>query len=92
MPGGNAFSGTSLEEREQIVEDRTPHHAGKIVAPVLFLQGTLVFPSQTLQIGKKIVESGGDAEAVMFAGEGHGFRREDSIETSLEADDEGVKS
>lgn len=58
----------------------------RIEAPVLFLQGLddkVVPPSQSEAMYRALVGRGLPAEYVTFAGEGHGFRRAETIEKAL---------
>lgn len=83
--------GTSADEKEQILHDRSPlFHAGNITSPVLLLQGTadpVVPPNQTKEMEKKILESGGKVRVVMFEGEGHGFIQKQNIKKTLEEEE-----
>ncbi|KAJ7764918.1 Alpha/Beta hydrolase protein [Mycena metata] len=71
----------------QVARDRSPiFHAEKIVAPLLILQGaadTAVPPSQAEIMVESIRKRGGVVEYQLYAGEGHGWKRKDTIEDAL---------
>lgn len=66
---------------------RSPlYHADQIKAPTLFFQGTedkVVPPNQAEQMVAALKQNGVPTAYVSMEGEGHGFRRSDSIETLL---------
>ncbi|MEM7197749.1 MAG: prolyl oligopeptidase family serine peptidase [Pseudomonadota bacterium] len=66
---------------------RSPqYHAHKIACPVLFLQGgkdKIVPPQQAQEMCKALEDADQNAKLVLFAGEGHGFRQEQSIHDAL---------
>jgi dipeptidyl aminopeptidase/acylaminoacyl peptidase len=84
----NGVDGLTEEGKEIVYKARSPlYHADKIVAPVLMLQGTtdsVVPPSQTWEMEKIIKEKGGEVKVVMFEGEGHGFKRAESVMRAME--------
>ncbi|KAJ7485135.1 Alpha/Beta hydrolase protein [Mycena galericulata] len=71
----------------QVMLDRSPvSHADKIVAPLLILQGesdTAVPRSQADGIVDSIQKRGGMVEYKLYPGEGHGWKRRDTIEDAL---------
>ncbi|MCH9611903.1 MAG: hypothetical protein S4CHLAM102_03770 [Chlamydiia bacterium] len=75
-------------EKKDLYIERSPlHHVEKITSPTLIFQGSedkIVLPSQSRLIHEKLAESGIPVAYVEFEGEGHGFRRADSIEATLE--------
>ena len=77
-----------LPESEQVYIDRSPlTHADRIDVPVLLLQGEddrVVPPSQSEAIRDALAERGVAHEYVLYPGEGHGFRRAETIIDSLE--------
>ncbi|KAI9817845.1 MAG: hypothetical protein M1827_000964 [Pycnora praestabilis] len=83
--------GTSDDEKEKIYRDRSPlYHAGKITAPVLLLQGSedkVVPPNQAREMEEIIKKNGGDAEVIVFEGEGHGFRQAANVKRSIEEEE-----
>lgn len=75
-------------EDEAVYAERSPiNHLDRITAPMLILQGTedkVVPPSQAKAIAAAARAKGLPCALVMFDGEGHGFRRSESIRRSLE--------
>src|SRR5690606_4114771 len=64
-------------------------HADRIDVPVLLLQGTddaVVPPSQSERIRDALAARGVEHEYLLFEGEGHGFRRAETIIAALEAE------
>lgn len=79
-----------LPEAEQVYIDRSPlTHADQIDVPVLLLQGEddrVVPPSQSEAIRDALATRGVAHEYVLYPGEGHGFRRAETIVSSLETE------
>ncbi len=77
-----------LPESEQVYIERSPlTHAERIDVPVLLLQGEddrVVPPSQSESIRDALAERGIPHEYVLYADEGHGFRRAETIVDTLE--------
>jgi dipeptidyl aminopeptidase/acylaminoacyl peptidase len=77
-----------LPEAEQLYVDRSPlSSASRISVPVLLLQGEddrVVPPSQSAAIRDALAERGIDHEYVLYPGEGHGFRRAETVVDALE--------
>lgn len=71
-----------------LYRQRSPLYAAKqIRVPVLFFQGTedkVVPPNQTEHMLNALIEQKIPTACVLMEGEGHGFRRSDSIETLLD--------
>ncbi|KAF8198376.1 alpha/beta-hydrolase [Mycena galopus ATCC 62051] len=71
----------------QVFLDRSPvSHADKIVAPLLILQGdsdAAVPPSQADVMVESIKKRGGVVEYKLYSGEGHGWKRKDTIQDAL---------
>jgi dipeptidyl aminopeptidase/acylaminoacyl peptidase len=80
--------GAYPEARDTYV-DRSPiTHADRIAAPILLLQGTedpVVPPAQTEAMADAARAKGLPVAMLMYAGEGHGFRRADTIIASTMA-------
>ncbi|MGQ7311394.1 prolyl oligopeptidase family serine peptidase [Microbacterium arabinogalactanolyticum] len=79
-----------LPEAEDVYIERSPlSHAERIDVPVLLLQGAddkVVPPSQSEAIRDALAARGIPHEYLLFEGEGHGFRRAETIVTALEAE------
>lgn len=77
-----------LPEAEQLYIDRSPlTHVERIDVPVLLLQGEddrVVPPSQSEAIRDALDARGVEHEYVLYPGEGHGFRRAETIIDALE--------
>lgn len=77
-----------LPEADQVYIDRSPlTHADRIDVPVLLLQGEddrVVPPSQSEAIRDALAARGIPHEYVLYPGEGHGFRRAETIIDALE--------
>ncbi|KAF7361455.1 Peptidase-S9 domain-containing protein [Mycena sanguinolenta] len=71
----------------QTLLDRSPlFHAEKITAPLLILQGDAdiaVPPSQAEVMVESIQKRGGVVEYKLYSGEGHGWKRKDTIQDAL---------
>jgi len=80
--------GGTLEEIPEVYKERSPvFHADKIKTPLLVLQGSIdavVPPSQAEVIVKAIKGRGGRVEYTIFEGEGHGWRKAETIKAALE--------
>jgi dipeptidyl aminopeptidase/acylaminoacyl peptidase len=78
---------TSKEDREKIFYDRSPcFHADKIESPLLLLQGDedrVVPLDQAEEMEKTLKKAGKNVKLVVFKGEGHGFRMQESVKTSI---------
>ncbi len=76
-------------ERKDLYEERSPlFHVDQLSCPMLILQGTddkVVPPNQAEAMADAVREKGLPVALVMFEGEGHGFRRADSIKASYDA-------
>ncbi|MFT4052629.1 MAG: prolyl oligopeptidase family serine peptidase [Microbacterium sp.] len=79
-----------LPDAEQLYLERSPlGHPERFRVPVLLLQGTedtVVPPSQAEAIRAALAERGVAHAYVLFEGEGHGFRRAETIVSALEAE------
>jgi dipeptidyl aminopeptidase/acylaminoacyl peptidase len=76
--------------REARYAERSPiHHAHRITRPVLFLQGLddkVVPPAQSETMVAALRARGVPVAYIAFEGEGHGFRRKDTVQRALEAE------
>ena len=72
-----------------VYQERSPiHHVDRLSAPILLLQGTddrVVPPNQAETMAEAARAKGLPVALIMFEGEGHGFRRADTIQASLAA-------
>jgi dipeptidyl aminopeptidase/acylaminoacyl peptidase len=70
--------------------ERSPlHHADRIRAPVIFLQGLedrVVPPEQSQQMAAALRARGVPVAYLEFTGEGHGFRRAETLRRALDAE------
>jgi dipeptidyl aminopeptidase/acylaminoacyl peptidase len=70
--------------------ERSPlHHAERLRRPVIFFQGLddrVVPPAQAEAMAAALAARGVPHAAVYFPGEGHGFRRAESVRRALEAE------
>ena len=79
-----------LPESTAVYEARSPlHHAQQLSCPVLFLQGLddkVVPPNQAETMVDALDVRGVPVGYLTFEGEGHGFRRSETIRAALEAE------
>ncbi len=76
------------EMRARYVERSPIHHVDQLSSPILLLQGTedkVVPPNQASMMADAARAKGLPVAMIMFEGEGHGFRRTDSIKAATEA-------
>ncbi len=77
-----------LPDAEEVYIDRSPlTHADRIDVPVLLMQGAddlVVPPSQSEAISEALASRGIPHEYALYPGEGHGFRKAETIVDSLE--------
>ncbi len=77
-------------EAEALYLERSPiHHTGKLSKPMIFFQGLddkVVPPSQSETMVNALRSRGVPVAYITLAGEGHGFRKADSIIRTLEAE------
>ncbi|VAW17225.1 hypothetical protein MNBD_ALPHA09-1251 [hydrothermal vent metagenome] len=73
----------------KVFGERSPlTHASRIASPVIFLQGlddAVVPPSQSEVMAASLRERGVPVAYLEFAGEGHGFRKTETVIAALEA-------
>ncbi len=83
-----ALLGAPLPEGEAVYKERSAiEHVGRISTPLIIFQGeddNVVTKDQALSIAQALRAKGILVEYHEFAGEGHGFRRADNIQTCLE--------
>lgn len=76
-------------EAIDVYRDRSPiHHVDQLSVPLLLLQGSedaVVPPNQAETMADAVRAKGLPVALIIFEGEGHGFRRADSIKAALEA-------
>jgi dipeptidyl aminopeptidase/acylaminoacyl peptidase len=74
---------------KDLYEERSPiHHLDRLNSPMLLQQGAddrVVPPSQAREMAAAVRAKGLPVALVVYEGEGHGFRRADSIAASLNA-------
>jgi dipeptidyl aminopeptidase/acylaminoacyl peptidase len=79
-----------LPQATETYEARSPvRQAAHLHGSVLLLQGTedpVVPPSQAEQLRDALMAAGGHCEVWFFEGEGHGFRRAETLVAALEAE------
>ena len=82
-----AHAKLSDKEKGAILHERSPlYHAKNIKAATLLLQGMeddIVPPNQAQRMIAAIKEHNGNAEVILFEGEGHGFAKAKNVETSI---------
>ena len=76
-------------ERQDLYRTRSPvHFADELERPLLLLQGLddeVVLPSQAEAMVEVLERKGIPYAYLAFAGEGHGFRKQENVRRSLEA-------
>jgi dipeptidyl aminopeptidase/acylaminoacyl peptidase len=79
-----------LPERERLYAERSPiHAAGRLSCPVIFFQGLddkVVPPAQAATMVAALRGQGIAVAHLEFEGEGHGFRKTDTVRRTLEAE------
>jgi dipeptidyl aminopeptidase/acylaminoacyl peptidase len=77
-------------QREQLYRERSPIlHTDKLSCPMIFFQGLddkVVPPAQSESMVQALRSRGIPVAYLAFEGEGHGFRRQENIQRSLEAE------
>ncbi len=77
-------------ERERLYAERSPAlHADRLSCPVIFFQGLddkVVLPAQSEMMVEALKARGIPVAYLTFEGEGHGFRRRETIQRTLEAE------
>lgn len=76
--------------KEQVWDERSPiTHITNVSAPLLLLQGeddAVVPPSQARAMEQALIDHGCPVAALYFEGEGHGFRRAETIHTAWQSE------
>ena len=79
-----------LPERERLYVERSPiHSAHRLSCPVIFFQGLddkVVPPAQSETMVAALRTQGIPVAYIAFEGEGHGFRKKESLQRALEAE------
>jgi len=79
-----------LPERERLYLERSPIHAAdRLSCPVIFFQGLddkVVPPAQAETMVAALRSQGIPVAYLAFEGEGHGFRRKETVQRTLEAE------
>ncbi|MFT4216283.1 MAG: prolyl oligopeptidase family serine peptidase [Micropruina sp.] len=77
-------------EASEVYAERSPiSHVDALNCPMLILQGAedaVVPPNQAETMAAAVAAKGLDAELIVFEGEGHGFRRAETIRAALDAE------
>ncbi|MDR1851175.1 MAG: prolyl oligopeptidase family serine peptidase [Propionibacteriaceae bacterium] len=77
-------------ERRDVYIDRSPiYHLDNLTCPMLILQGEddkVVPPAQATEMAQAVEAKGLPVTLIMFPGEGHGFRKPESLLTAQEAE------
>jgi dipeptidyl aminopeptidase/acylaminoacyl peptidase len=76
------------EDRARYVERSPIHHLDQLAAPILLLQGSddkVVPPDQAEMMAAAARQKGLPVALIMFEGEGHGFRKAETIKAAIEA-------
>ncbi|HEX7640168.1 MAG TPA: prolyl oligopeptidase family serine peptidase, partial [Burkholderiaceae bacterium] len=79
-----------MPRREALYAERSPiHHVDRLRCPVIFFQGLddkVVPPAQSESMVAAMRARGLPAAYLAFEGEGHGFRRKETVQRALEAE------
>jgi dipeptidyl aminopeptidase/acylaminoacyl peptidase len=84
----DSLVGRYPEDRDLYIERSPIHHVDQLSAPVLLLQGIddrVVPPKQAETLADAARKKGLPVALIMFEGEGHGFRRAETIKMATEA-------
>jgi dipeptidyl aminopeptidase/acylaminoacyl peptidase len=77
-------------EEKHLYDQRSPiHHVDRLRSAMLLLQGMddkVVPSSQAIKMAEAVRENGLPVALLLFEGEGHGFRREETLHRVLEAE------
>jgi dipeptidyl aminopeptidase/acylaminoacyl peptidase len=84
----DSLVGPYPEDRDLYGERSPINHLDQLSAPILLLQGTddrVVPPKQAEMLAEAARQKGLPVALIMFEGEGHGFRRAETIKAATEA-------
>ena len=84
----DSLIGPYPKDRASYIERSPIHHLDRLSAPILLLQGTddkLVLPKQAEMLAEAARQKDLPVALIMFEGEGHGFRRAETIKAATEA-------
>jgi dienelactone hydrolase len=84
----DSLLGPYAEDRDLYAERSPINHLDQLSAPILLLQGTddrVVPPKQAEMLAEAARQEGLPVALIMFEGEGHGFRRAETIKAATEA-------
>jgi dipeptidyl aminopeptidase/acylaminoacyl peptidase len=84
----DSLIGPYPQDRASYVERSPIHHLDQVSAPILLLQGNddkVVPPKQAEMMADAARQKGLPVAMIMFEGEGHGFRRAETIKAATEA-------
>ena len=77
-------------QASEVYRDRSPiNHVDALNCPMLILQGAddaVVPPTQAQTMAEAVAAKGLEVELIVFEGEGHGFRRAETLERALQAE------
>ncbi len=77
-------------QASEVYRDRSPiNHVDALNCPMLILQGAddaVVPPNQAQTMAEAVAAKGLEVELIVFEGEGHGFRRAETLERALQAE------
>jgi dipeptidyl aminopeptidase/acylaminoacyl peptidase len=84
----DSLIGPYPKDRASYVERSPIHHLDRLSAPILLLQGTddkVVLPKQAEMLAEGAHQKQLPVAMIMFEGEGHGFRKAETIKAATEA-------
>jgi dipeptidyl aminopeptidase/acylaminoacyl peptidase len=84
----DSLIGPYPKDRASYVERSPIHHLDRLSAPILLLQGTddtVVLPKQAEMLAEAAHQKHLPVAVIMFEGEGHGFRKAETIKAATEA-------
>ena len=77
-------------QASEVYRDRSPiNHVDALNCPMLILQGAddaVVPPNQAQTMAEAVAAKGLEVELIVFEGEGHGFRRAETLDRALQAE------